>query len=80
MRRCLHRAGRAALGHLVAGFGRIAWIEAEDLRLRGAATALAKAEADIIAHMNADHADAVALYAERLLGRRGAGWRRRWEC
>src|SRR6266699_1790836 len=41
-------------GHLVAGFGRIAWIEAEDLRFGGAATALAKAEADIIAHMNAD--------------------------
>src|SRR2546425_951930 len=64
-----------ARGHLVAGFGRIAWIEAEDLRLRDAATALAKAEADIIAHMNADHADAIGLYAERLLGRRGAGWR-----
>jgi putative heme iron utilization protein len=25
--------------------------------------------------MNTDHADAVALYAEKLLGRHGAGWR-----
>ncbi len=62
-------------GHLVAGFGRIAWIEAEQLRFRGAASALAAAEAEILAHMNADHADAIALYAERLLGRRGADWR-----
>src|SRR5258707_347454 len=58
-------------GHLVAGFGRIAWIEAEDLRFLGAAAALAKAEADIVAHMNEDHADAIALYAERLLVRQG---------
>src|SRR5205814_3799255 len=64
-----------ARGHLVAGFGRITWIEAGDLRFGGAATALAKAEADIIAHMNADHADAIARYAKRLLGRQGGGWR-----
>ena len=25
--------------------------------------------------MNSDHADAIALYAERLLGRAGDGWR-----
>jgi len=62
-------------GHLVAGFGRIAWIEAEHLDFQGAASALAEAEAEIIAHMNADHADAIALYAEHLLGRQGTGWR-----
>jgi heme iron utilization protein len=62
-------------GHLVAGFGRIAWIEAEQLRFGGTATALAKAEAEIVAHMNEGHADAIALYAERLLGRQGSGWR-----
>lgn len=69
-------------GHLVAGFGQIAWIEAEQLRLApdaaAAAAALVAAEADILAHMNADHADAIALYAERLLGRSldpGADWR-----
>ena len=36
---------------------------------------LAEAEPEIVAHMNADHADAVQLYAERLLGRAGTGWR-----
>jgi putative heme iron utilization protein len=61
-------------GHLVGGFGRIAWIEGEDLRFPAAA-ALVPAEGEILAHMNADHADAIALYAERLLGRHGLGWR-----
>ena len=63
-------------GHLVAGFrpdlvdrGR------RDLRFGADASALAAAEADIVAHMNEDHADAVALYAERLLGLAGTGWR-----
>ncbi len=63
----------AERGHLVAGFGRIAWIGAEALRFPPAAS-LAAAESEIIRHMNADHADAVALYAERLLGCHGSGW------
>src|SRR5947207_4993870 len=50
-------------GHLVAGFGRIAWIEAADLRFSADASGLAAAEAEIVAHMNADHSDALALYA-----------------
>ncbi len=62
-------------GHLVAGFGRIHWIEAGHLRFAADASALAAAEADIVAHMNEGHADAVALYAERLLGQPGDGWR-----
>src|SRR3954470_11029622 len=62
-------------GHLVAGFGRIAWVEGEQLRFAGDAAALAEAEPEIIAHMNADHQDAVQLYASCLLGRGGAGWR-----
>ena len=36
--------------------------------------ALARAEGDVVDHMNADHADAVTLYAEKLLGLPGAGW------
>ncbi len=64
----------AERGHLVAGFGRIAWIEAGHLRFRAEASALAEAEAEIVAHMNAEHGDAIALYAERLLGRHGVGW------
>lgn len=62
-------------GHLVAGFGRIAWIEAADLRFAADASALAAAEAEIVQHMNEDHADALALYAERLLGLDDDGWR-----
>jgi putative heme iron utilization protein len=40
-----------------------------------AAAALATAEAGILHHVNADHADAVEAIARGLLGRRGAGWR-----
>ena len=61
-------------GHLVAGFGRIAWIEAADLRFAADASALAAGEAEIVMHMNEGHADAIALYAERLLGQPGKGW------
>lgn len=62
--------------HLVAGFGRIDWIAREDLLFDTSATgALAEREADIVAHMNADHADALDLIATRLLGRGGDGWR-----
>ncbi|MGH7092633.1 MAG: HugZ family protein, partial [Stellaceae bacterium] len=64
----------AERGHLVAGFGRIEWIDGAALRADGDADALAAAEAEIVAHMNADHDDAVTLYAARLLRRPGAGW------
>src|SRR5258706_7433510 len=37
--------------------------------------ALSDREADIVAHMNADHADAVRLYATRLLGESDGDWR-----
>lgn len=63
-------------GHMVAGFGRIRTLEAGQLRLPPADWMdLAPAEAEIIAHMNQDHADAVALYATRLLGRPAGDWR-----
>lgn len=62
-------------GHLVAGFGRISWIERDTLRFTEDARALAAAEAEIVAHMNADHADALALYATRLLRRLDGAWR-----
>ena len=53
--------------HLVAGFGRIHWVEAADVLFDvTAASALAAAEDDIVAHMNQDHADAVALIANRI--------------
>jgi putative heme iron utilization protein len=62
-------------GHLVAGFGRVHWIEAEHLRFAADASALAADEAEIVAHMNEGHAAALALYAERLLGLEGDAWR-----
>ena len=62
-------------GHLVAGFGRISWIEAGGLRFAADTSALAAAETGIVEHMNADHADAIDLYATRLLNRSEGGWR-----
>jgi len=50
--------------HLVAGFGRIHWLPAAEVLFDTAACgALAKAEAAIVAHMNADHRDALAAIA-----------------
>jgi len=62
-------------GHLVAGFGRISWIEGAELRFAGDGGALGAAESEVVRHMNDDHADAVALFAGRLLRRPGDGWR-----
>ena len=60
--------------HIVAGFGKIAWVEGASLRSDPPA-ALVAAEEGIVAHMNEDHGDAVALYASRLLELPGEGWR-----
>lgn len=50
--------------HFVGGFGRIVDLDASDVLIDvSGAAALAAAEDDILEHMNADHADAVALYA-----------------
>jgi hypothetical protein len=68
---------RVERAHLVAGFGRIRWVPAEAvLHDTSDAEDLAEAEPGIVAHMNDDHADAILLYAGRLLGRGdGQGWR-----
>jgi heme iron utilization protein len=62
-------------GHLVAGFGRIEWINGGDFLFRPDAGALAAAETEILRHMNAEHGDTIAHYARGLLGRTGTGWR-----
>jgi heme iron utilization protein len=62
-----------ARAHLVAGFGKIHWIAADDIRGE-CVSALADAEPGIIEHMNSDHADAIQLYATKLLGQDGDGW------
>ena len=59
--------------HLVAGFGRIHWIDGQELLVNPPAELVA-ADADVIAHMNEDHLDAVQLYANKLLDRDGDGW------
>ncbi|EKS33601.1 HugZ family protein [Afipia clevelandensis] len=62
--------------HLVAGFGRIVDLVPKDFLtdLTGA-KALVEAEPDIIAHMNADHADTINLYAVKLLNGTDGDWR-----
>ena len=62
--------------HLNAGFARAADLKAADLMTNIAgAENLVEAEAGAVAHMNEDHADAVRLYATRLLGAEEAPWR-----
>ncbi len=60
--------------HLVAGFGRIRWIDGKEILLSGNTRALAAAEPSILEHMNSDHADAVQRIASRA-GSAGQGWR-----
>jgi putative heme iron utilization protein len=62
--------------HLVAGFGRIHWLEAASVTYDAAqAAALADHEPEIVAHMNEDHAEALDLMAGQLAGAPGEGWR-----
>jgi putative heme iron utilization protein len=61
--------------HLVGGFGKIHWLERDALLAAPPPAGLAEAEEGIVAHMNEDHADAVQLYAHRLLKRAGDGWK-----
>jgi len=62
--------------HLVAGFGRIVDLAPRDfLTDLAGAEALVEAEPDIVAHMNADHADTMNLYAVKLLGASEGAWR-----
>jgi heme oxygenase (biliverdin-IX-beta and delta-forming) len=62
--------------HLVAGFGRIVDLKPTEILTETAdAAELVSAEGEILAHMNADHADAVRLYATKLLGAADGAWR-----
>jgi putative heme iron utilization protein len=67
---------RPAAAHLVAGFGRIVDLKPEQLLTDlSDAGALLEAEQGAIDHMNADHREAMNLYATRLLGASNADWR-----
>jgi putative heme iron utilization protein len=59
--------------HLVAGFGRIHWIDGAEALITPR-PALAEAEVGILEHMNRDHRDAVQLYARQILRLDGDGW------
>jgi len=62
--------------HLNAGFARAADLKAADLitDIAGAEN-LIEAEPGAVAHMNEDHAEAVRLYATKLLGAEDGPWR-----
>ena len=65
-----------ASAHLNGGFARAADLEAADVRTDLADAAdLVATEADAIAHMNADHAEACRVYATKLLGEPDGAWR-----
>jgi heme iron utilization protein len=65
-----------ASAHLNAGFARAADLTAADVTTDiSDATELIEAEASAIAHMNEDHAEAVQLYATKLLGAETGSWR-----
>jgi putative heme iron utilization protein len=67
---------KPSAAHLVAGFGRIVDLEPGQFLtdLAGAETLL-EAEQGAIEHMNADHREAMNLYATKLLGAEQADWR-----
>jgi putative heme iron utilization protein len=65
-----------ARGHYIGGFGRIVDLAPAQLLIDLAdASSLVEAEPGIVAHMNADHADAVALYATEFCGCPAGPWR-----
>jgi putative heme iron utilization protein len=65
-----------ARAHLVAGFGRIVDLTATDILTDVSdAQALLDAQAEAVAHMNDDHAEACRLYATKLLGAPDGDWR-----
>lgn len=62
--------------HLVAGFGRIVDLAPRDILTEtDDAAELVTAESEILTHMNGDHADALRLYATKLLGAPDGEWR-----
>jgi hypothetical protein len=62
--------------HLVAGFGRIVDLEPQQfLTDLSGAEALLEAEQSAVDHMNADHREAINLYATGLIGAEPGDWR-----
>ena len=62
--------------HWVGGFAQAQWLDGKYVTLmKTAVRTISKTEPGVIDHMNIDHVDTVDLYARKLLGRRGYGWR-----
>ncbi len=62
--------------HFVGGFGNIHTLDGDEVIFDTSKSGpLAEGEAEIIAHMNADHRGSVNLYAHNLVGRPGMDWR-----
>jgi putative heme iron utilization protein len=62
-------------GHLVAGFGRIAWIDGGELLFSGDCAAIAAAEPAILARLGQELREPLARCVAAHLGDGGAGWR-----
>ncbi len=66
---------RPVRAHLVAGFGRIDWVEADDLMYDlTAAPGFSEDEPAAIEALNENHRDLLDLAVGRLSGRRSVGW------
>ena len=62
--------------HWVGGFAQAQWLDGKQVTFKGTQVqTISEAEAGVIDHVNLDHGDTVDLYARKLLGRRGDGWR-----
>jgi len=62
--------------HWVGGFAKAQWLSGRYVTSdKPAAQAVADMAEGVLDHMNSDHAEAIDLYAQKLLGRKGTGWR-----
>ena len=62
--------------HWVGGFAQARWLRGAFVKVKSVAVeALKAAESSVCQHMNKDHSEAIDLYAQQLLKRRGIGWR-----
>ena len=62
--------------HWVGGFAQAQWLSGRFIISNGKAVrAISKAAVPIIEHMNEDHAEALDLYVNKILKRRGKGWK-----
>ena len=67
---------RVERAHYIGGFASAVWHEGEEFQTASKlAQHMTGVEVDILAHMNADHADAIDLFANKLLRRKGNGWK-----